>query len=428
MRTLALTLVALLIAVASAAEAPIQKIWQDYQSKLPKLEYKITSDTVVTSDVIPQVPLRRVEVTFVSQYVQGNKPLTHHAVIYVPQNVPPEKRGKVVIVGSVVWPFLESFKVNYAESIASLLGYPTMILPNPGETPDRPNREWSIRYWLNLPRDKHSILTNYYFRLAIPYLRGMDVLADVLGIPRSDIRAVIGGHSKRAPSAYNAAAIDPQRMAGVVFMGMEGQWGRRIGGKYEPISPLFNANAGFVRCPSIYLGATNEDGYSMFNVTHNQSLLKHPWTVSMVPNYRHAAESPQQFLVWQMCVAHCLGDRPVAKVWDATQEITDKGIYFRVHVKDPNKIVQVRAWYAYCDDVPLWRDIMWYPVVMYQQNGTTLWQGYERGKTPDAWMAEVEDVGDGVHGYVTSCPVNITGLPVKERKSRGSRSRNWNEK
>ena len=383
MRFLYLTLVSLfMVGIVAAEDAPVQKIWQDFQSQLPPLEHKITRDEIVTSDVAPQVPLRRVEVTFVSQFVEDTKPLTHRAVVFIPENIAPEKRGKVVIVGSVVEPFLSSFEVNYGQPIAALLGYPTMILPNPGEVPEAPGREWSIRYLLNLPRDQRKVTDNYFFRLAIPYLRGMDVFADVLGIPRKDIRAVIGGHSKRAPSAYTAAAIDPARVAGVVFMGMEGRWGGKVGGIYEPVSPLFNSQ--FVRCPALYLGATNEDGYTMFNVTHNQSLMEKPWTVSMVPNYRHAAESPQQFLIWQMWAAHCLGGRPVAKVWDATHEITNEGTIFRMNMKDESKLVQVRAWYAYCDDVPLWRDIMWYPVVMRKKEGN-LWEGYEpRWKT---WAA-----------------------------------------
>lgn len=410
---------------ALAEEAPIRRIWEDFQSQLPPLTPRITRDEVVTSDVAPRVRLRRVHVTFVSQYVENGSPLTHHAVIFAPERIAPENRGKVVIVGSIAGPFQKSFEINYGQPMAALLGYPTMILPNPGETPDRPDREWSIRYLLDLPREQRRVTDHYFFRLAIPYLRAMDVFADVLKLPRGDIRAVVGGHSKRAPSAYTAAAIDPARVAGVVFMGMEGRWSRPTGGPFDAVSPLFNSR--FVKCPTLYLGATNEDGYTMFNVTHNQSLLEQPWTVSMVPNYRHAAESPQQFLIWRMWAAHCLSGRPVARVWDATHEETPEGTHFRARIVDPNVIVQVRAWYAYCDDVPLWRDLVWYPVLMHPKEGD-LWEGYERGRTPDAWMVEVEDVGGGVHGYVTSCPQNITGKEARERTSRGSRSRHWEEK
>ena len=58
-----------------------------------------------------------------------------------------------------------------------------------------------------------------HFRCAVPFLRGIDVAADVLGVPRRDVRAVIGGHSKRATGAYTTAGIDGEGVAGVVYMG-----------------------------------------------------------------------------------------------------------------------------------------------------------------------------------------------------------------
>ena len=91
--------------------------------------------------------------------------------------------------------------------------------------------------------------------------------------------------------------------------------------------------------------------------------------------------------------------------------------------------MQVRAWYAYCDDVPRWRDIVWYPAVMRRSEGPEpLYEGYERGKSPEARMVEVVDVAQAVQGYVTRCPQTITGKPAEERPSRGSRSRHWDEK
>jgi pimeloyl-ACP methyl ester carboxylesterase len=407
----------------------VRDIYAAFMQDQPSLKFTLVSDRIVVSEEDPKVKLRRVEGRFVSQMVFG-EPLTHHLVMLIPTDErlieAPERRGKVVIVGSIRRHFNESFLVNYGYPIATKLGYPTMILPNPGSTPDNLNREWSIRHlWAEgVPR---HVTNNYYFRLAIPYLRAMDVFADKLGIPRDQIKAVIGGHSKRAPSAYTAAAIRPDNVAGVVYMGMEGRWGPKLGTPNESVSPVYNQQ--FVKARCIYLGATNEDGYTMFNITHNQKMLDKPWIVTMVPNYRHAAESPQQFIIWRMFVSHVFDERPVAKISDVSHEETDKGIFFRARIDNPNRIVQVRAWYAYCDDVPLWRDIVWYPVVMLPVEGQgNLYQGYEMGKTPDAWFVEVEDIARGVHGYVTSCPQNITGKPAQERTSRGSRSRHWQEK
>ncbi|MHC4812015.1 MAG: hypothetical protein ACYTKC_18970 [Planctomycetota bacterium] len=437
-----LTLLALLASLASPAvvgaqdhpplRKPVQtpkELWQEFRKDLPPLELQITADRIVASEVDQQVRLRRVDLTFVSQMVFGKK-LTHKSVLFLPTDtelakVAPRKgKGKVVIVGSIAGAMQESFLCNYGHPIATYNRYPVMILPNPGSTPDRPNREWSIRnLWAKgVPR----IPTNkYFFRLAVVYLRAMDVCAEVLDIEPAKLRVVIGGHSKRAPSAYNAAAIRPEQVAGVVFMGMEGIWRWQPESPWFPTQPIYIQR--FVRCKTIYLGATNEDGYSMFNVTRNQAMLKRRWTVSMVPNYRHAAESEQQFVIWRMWVAHVFDGRPVARIGKVSHEVTATGTRFMAEVACPNRIIQVRAWHTYCDDVPLWRDLVWYPVIM-RRNKDGLYEGFERGRTPDAWFVEVHDAAAGFRGYVTSCPQNITGKPVKERRSRGSRSRQWREK
>jgi len=223
-------------------DATVHDLYEEFMRDQPALEFVWESDRVVASDEDPSVKLRRVEGRFVSQMVFG-KPLTHHLVMLIPTDErlvhSRRRRGKVVIVGSIERHYHESFLVNYGHPIATKLGYPTMILPNPGSTPDNPGREWSIRnLWAEgVPR---RATNHYFFRLAIPYLRAMDVFADTLKIPRREIKAVIGGHSKRAPSAYTAAAIRPDNVAGVVFMGMEGRWGRKIGTEYAPVSPLHN--------------------------------------------------------------------------------------------------------------------------------------------------------------------------------------------
>lgn len=418
-----------MLACVSAQDAAIPSIidvYEEFSRDLPPLEFTVESDRVVDSLEDPRVKLRCVEGRFVSQMVFG-RPLTHRLTMLIPTDAElladPQRRGKVVIVGSIREFFNESFLCNYGYPIATRLRYPVMIFPNPGETPDRPDREWSItELWAEgVPRVPEN---HYFFRMAIPYLRAMDVFADTLGVPRDEVRAIIGGHSKRAPSAYAAAAIRPDNVAGVVFMGMEGRWNPKPGSWGEFVSAVTLQHA--VKAKTIYLGATNEDGYTMFNVTRNQALLDEPWTVSMVPNYRHAAESPQQFLIWQMWVSHVFDGRPVARISDVSHEETEKGIRFRARIDDPNRMIQVRAWYAYCDDVPLWRDIVWYPVLMLpSRDDAQLYEGYEQGKTPDAWFVEVEDIAQGVHGYVTSCPQNITGLDAQERTSRGSRSRLW---
>jgi len=60
--------------------------------------------------------------------------------------------------------------------------------------------------------------------------------------------------------------------------------------------------------------------------------------------------------------------------------------------------------------------------------GDGIWEGYVKGKLPDAYMIEVKDTAMGYPGYVSTLLQDITHKEVKRRHSRGSRSRNWAEK
>jgi len=114
----------------------------------------------------------------------------------------PDRRGKVVIVGQRSWdklatgPWRDPFLGNYAEPIASRTSYPTMICPVPGEYDGSGDEEISIGFLRELRLKTEDPIDHPYFRLAIPYLRALDVMADILKVEKEEIRAVIGGHSK----------------------------------------------------------------------------------------------------------------------------------------------------------------------------------------------------------------------------------------
>ncbi len=211
-------------------ESP-QQLWQRCQATLPDPGLTIQSDRIVVSDSDPSIKLRRIEAKFYSQELEGKK-WGHPCVIFMPADPgiyqAPERRGKVVVVGQRSWdglatgPWRKPFLGNYGEPIAALTRYPTMICPVPGEYDDAPGREISIGF-LRQYREKTQDPTSHnYFRLAIPYLRALDVMAQVLDVERDEIQAIIGGHSKRATSAYTAAAIDPE------LHSRSGLYGQRI--------------------------------------------------------------------------------------------------------------------------------------------------------------------------------------------------------
>jgi hypothetical protein len=290
-------------------------------------------------------------------------------------------------------------------------------------------------YWLtglrHMATDTQDPIHHDLFRSAVPYIQALDIFSDILG---KDVQAIIGGHSKRAYYAYTAAAIDPDRIVGLVYMGCERLF--TVDEKYpDPdVSPFYTEDERYpeslilfttqkyVTCPVLYLGATNELGYTMFNINKLQAKMEQKWTIAYEPNYRHASKSEKQFMNWRMWVSHIFDGRPIAKIENLRHEETESGIRLRANIETPNKIIQVKAWYVYCDDVPYWRDLAWYPVMM-RKKEENLFEANVGGNPPDAWLVEIKDIAQGFPGYISSLPIDITNKPAAERNAR--KPRNW---
>ena len=419
-----------------------KQTWDRLRATLPPFSFRVERDEVVPSDSDPRQKLRRLEVKFYSQTIEG-RAWGHPSVVYLPADRKiydsAGRRGKVVIVGQRSWdglatgPWREAFLGNYGEPIAARTGYPTMICPVPGEYDGSGGREISVGFLEDMRKRSQDPADHNYFRLAVPYLRALEVMAGILEVDPRDIRAVIGGHSKRATSAYTAASIDPERIVGVVYMGNESTWESLQEPPWRLLSPAFSRR--WAKARVLYLGATNEDGYRMFNINRIQEMMGGEWTVEYIPNYRHADMSEHHFLDWVMWTSHVFEGRPLTRISDLSRgEVGDgfvwggrpveAGSVFRARVDSPNKIIQTKVWYVYNDDPPFWRDLVWYPEFMIPV-GEGFWEGYVKGKLPDAWLVEVKDVALGAPGYVSSLPQDLTGLPAETKTSRGSRSRLW---
>ncbi|MBN1420037.1 MAG: hypothetical protein JXP34_14755, partial [Planctomycetes bacterium] len=372
----------LLVARAEAAEPACPspaELWERCRKDLAPLTFTIDDDEIVPSTSDPHAKLRRIDLRFTSQVVAG-KAMDHPCVIFLPPDREAlrahGRRGKAVVVAHVYGD--TSMVYNYGDPIAVRTGYPVMMIPNPGSYEGaHPERGW-IEHTRDLVRKTGDPIEHNYFRLAIPYLRALDIFAEIL--ETKEIRAVIGGHSKRATSAWTAAAMDPERIAGVVYMGNESVFSSLESGPMRPLSPYRNQR--YVRASVLYVGATNEDGYEMFNINRIQARMERPWTIEYIPNYRHATNSEVQFLEWPMWVSHVFDGRPIARIDDLGTEGTKEGTIFRARIRTPNRIIQVKFWYVYCDDVPYWRDLVWYPAYGRGNRGD-IHQAYAEGKTPD---------------------------------------------
>jgi hypothetical protein len=414
-----------------AKEADVRSLWDRFKKTLPPFTFQILRDELVRSDTDPRLQLRRLEIKFYSQEINGEK-WGHPSVLFMPADssllARSERRGKVVVVGQrsidnlATGSWRDSFLGNYGEPIAARTGYPTMVLPVPGEYDKAPGKEISIGFLNDLVAKTGDPADHNYFRLAIPYLRALDVLERILEVPK--VQAVIGGHSKRATSAFTAAAMDPERVVGVVYMGNESVFRPLEQGALRILSPFHSQK--LVRAKVLYLGATNEDGYEMFNINRIQARMERPWAIEYIPNYRHADQSEKHFLDWQMWVAHIFDGRPLTTITDLSYEDTDEGTLFRARVESANRIIQAKVWYAYCND-PYWRDVVWYAEFM-DPKANGIREGLVTGKRPDAWLVEVKDTGGGYAGYVSTLPQDISKKPTRERVSRGSRPKDWEPK
>jgi len=397
-----------------------REIWPLVKQHTVPLDFRVLSDEVVACDTEPAKKLRKVTAHFFSQELAGKK-WGHPCVIFLPEdnqvNLAAERKGKVVIVGSPPRDYFPIHVAKYGEPIAARTGYPTMVLSNPGEYPDSSDIESDIRI-LNFLNEQTG--KNYYnmnCQLAVVYIQALDEFQQFLGL--DDLRAVVGGHSKRGRSATVAAAIDP-RVASVIIMGNEGVYATdRIQSHLSFHHAFFQDQ---VNVPVFYLGATNEDGYKMFNVNVMQERLQRPMTIEMIPNYCHSNFSEIQYMDFLMWASHVFDGRPITKISDVCHERLGNRTVFRARVESAAKIQIVRTWYVYSHD-PAWRDLMWYHLLMRKVGDR--YEAVLPGKIPDAFLVEVGDIALGVPGYVSSLPYKLTDAPVVERRSRGSLPRLW---
>ena len=395
-------------------------IWPIVRQDMLSPDFTITSDQIVTSDTDPSKRLRKVAAHFYSQELAGKK-WKHKCVIFIPEDykakLTPEREGKVVIHGvdNVAFPV---HVTKIGDPIATRLDYPVMILANPGSYPDGKSIERDIRILGRLSKETGKNYYNMNCQLAVVYVQAMNVFQKFLGL--NDLKAVVGGHSKRGRSATVAAAFD-SRVASPIIMGNEGVY------RTDRIQSHLSFHHAFfqeqVTVPVFYLGTTNEDGYKMFNVNILQERLKRPMTIEMIPNYCHSTYNEIQFMDYMMWVAHIFDGRPITKISEVTHSRTDRKSVFRAKIESKAKIQVVKAWYVYTDN-PGWRDLMWYHLVM-KPVGNGYYEIPLFGKTADAFMIEVGDTAQGVPGYVSSTPQKLTDAPVEERRSRGSLPRYW---
>src|SRR4030067_1153723 len=101
-----------------------RQLWERLRTTLPALSYSIVKDEIVQSDTDHGKNLRRVEVRFISQVVDGAK-MGHTGIIFMPPDAQEKKnsdrKGKVVVATHNFED--DTITPNYAEPIAARTGY-----------------------------------------------------------------------------------------------------------------------------------------------------------------------------------------------------------------------------------------------------------------------------------------------------------------
>ncbi len=397
-----------------------RELWPIVRQHCVPIEFKVLTDEVVASDTDPTRHLRKVTAHFWSQELAGKK-WGHPCTILLPadnaRNQTPSRKGKVVIIGSPGRDYYPLHVAKYGEPIAARTGYPTLVLSNPGTYPDGSDIESDIGVLSKLAKETGKNYYNMNCQLAVVYIQAMNALQQFLKL--DSLQAVVGGHSKRGRSATVAAAMD-RRVASVIIMGNEGVYRTDRVERHLSFHHAFFQEQ--VEVPVFYLGASNEDGYRMFNVNILQERLRRPMTIEIIPNYNHSNFSEIQYMDFMMWVSHVLDGRPITRISEVSHRRERNGTVFRAKVGGEAKVQLVKAWYAYTDD-PAWRDVMWYHILMRPMGD--YYEGFLPGKEPDAFMVEVGDIALGFPGYVSSLPQKLTDAPVVERVSRGPYPKLW---
>lgn len=379
---------------------------------LSPMDLAVLSDEVVASDTDPAKKLRKIVGQFYTFELEGQR-WRHTFVLLAPAdgsiNDTPERRGKAVVVGGPCRVLQGEHVALYGDPIATRTGYPTVVLSGAQVDVDGHERDVDIAV---LDRMRQKTGKNYYnmnCQLALVYMRAIDAIGQVLKL--DSVKAVIGGHSKWGRSATVAAAMDP-RVAGVVIMGNESVY------RTDQIQWHLSFHHAFfqeqVRVPVLYIGATDEDGYKMFNVNLMQERLRRPMTVEMIPNYRHCNFDEKHYIDFMMWVSHVFDGRPITRITEATHERRDGRNFFRAKIETDAKIRLVRVWYVFATNAD-WTGLMWYEWAMIKHGD--YYETSTPGAEPDAYLIEVADTAMGIPGYVTTLPQKVTDAPVVERDS-----------
>ncbi len=406
----------------------------------------VAEDQVVRSVARPGKNVRVIKLRFTSQNWKGML-WTHPARIYVPDGY--KGGGNAGIIGTERnffddpnWNRLTipgtqlRTEEQYAEATAIDLGLPIMIFSNPAEDFMGMNEGDLMGYALKKVRETQDFSWNGYIPIAKAYLRAITLMHSLHGVQTE--RAVMMGCSKRGVAVSLATGSGDDRVAGVMatcFYGgndlyslakrfaefgpnVRGPARERAGPGFQPaetVLRMFNNPLGLKmlahfdpymwrdKIKARYLVAlgTNDEFYALGS--SNSMLKEMPGDKAFlaVDNLTHTWVSQKHLSAWRMWLAHTFLNRSIPTI-DARAVVNEGSLLVSAKVVSEAQPVSVRLFYSYNKASADWRKAKWQSMGMRSANGEYAAQVPLKEGQKLAYYVEVEDVGQGGDGYVSS--------------------------
>lgn len=406
----------------------------------------ISEDQVVHSVARPGKNVRVIKLKFTSQNWKGMV-WTHPARIYVPDGY--KGGGNAGIIGTernffddanwnrlTIPGTLLRTEEQYAEATAIDLGLPIMIFSNPAEDFMGMDESDLMGYALKKVRETQDLGWNGYIPITRAYLRAITLMHSLHGVQTE--RAVMMGCSKRGVAVSLATGTGDDRVAGVMatcFYGgnnlyslakrfaefgptVRGPAKDRAGPGFQPaeaVLRMYNNPVGLKmlshfdpymwrdKIKARYLVAlgTNDEFYALGSANSMLTEMRGDKAFLAVDNLTHTWVSQKHLAAWRMWLAHTFLNRHIPTI-DSKAVVKEGMLLVSAKIGSETQPVSVRLLYSYNNVFADWRKAKWQSMDMQRASAEYSAQVPLKEGHKLAYYVEVEDVGQGGAGYVSS--------------------------
>jgi hypothetical protein len=378
------------------------------------LDIEIVETKTIKSTVRPGEKVTIMRLQFTSQDWHGFI-WRHPANIYIPSGYGGD--GDVGIIGTsyLFWKgdmksrlkipgTGQGTEAEYAEGTAIDTGRPIMIFSLPGEDVGGMHEVELMGYGNRQIQETGDLTWYGYYALATCYLRAITLMQNLPEVRAR--KAVLMGCSKRGVAITIAAAVDHERIAGIVttchtvgnflyFAAMKlAQLGHEtagpdddvfelkieeekrhlLGGGFQPAPMILrslNTPTGFrilsafdpyiwheqIKAPMLVTLGTNDEFFALGTVDEMYNAFQGEKAFLSIDNLPHTWVSVKHLYAWRMWLAHCFDGRPVPHISLTIEKIAD-AIHVNAKVTAEYNLRDVILYIAYNPSLD-WRFVEW---------------------------------------------------------------------